>query len=306
MTRNGTGDAESDGEVADGAGPGPSSEDGLTIGELARATGLTPATLRAWEARHGFPVPQRRSSGHRRYDRSEVARVTSVLRRRDAGVRLDSAIAEVLAVRRQLPVSLFAEMRRTHPQLAPQRLSKATLLALTWAMEDECCARAQRPMLFAAFQHERFYQRAQDRWRDLTRTAARTVVFAAFDEEGEEQGGVSRGPASLVHLPAEAPMRREWSLVCDAPDHPAALAAWELPGQGGIRDRDRVFESVWTMEPPGVRDAARACVGLVQDLAPEMADGFDSLDANPGEASADLRAAQSVFSRMVAYLDHGR
>ena len=31
----------------------------LTIGDLADRTGVPPATLRSWEARHGFPVPVR-------------------------------------------------------------------------------------------------------------------------------------------------------------------------------------------------------------------------------------------------------
>ena len=100
-------------------------------------------------------------------------------------------------------------------------------------------------------------------------------------------------------------MRREWSLVCDAPDHPAALAAWELPGQSGTPDRDRVFESLWTLEPPGVRDAARACAGLVEQLAPDQAVGFEGLDDTPARASDDLRAAASMFSRLVAYVDRG-
>jgi DICT domain-containing protein len=273
----------------------------LTIGDLARRTGLNPATLRAWESRHGFPRPQRLSSGHRRYDERDVLLVSQVLRRRDAGVRLEVAVAEAAAVRRTPPLSVFAEMRGRQPHLAPQRLRKSTLLALTWAMEDECCARAQRPTLFAAFQLERHYRQAQSRWDELTRTARQAVVFAAFDT------GTSTSPrgATLVHLPEETPMRREWSLVCDAADHPAALAAWELPGQDGVADRDRVFESLWTLEPPAVRDAARACARMAEQLAPEQARSFEHLDGTPTAASPDLLGAERLFSRLVAYVDGG-
>jgi len=294
-------------------GPAQAPSTGLTIGDLARRTGLSPATLRAWETRHGFPRPERLASGHRRYDEHDVALVRQVLRRKDAGVRLESAIAEAAALRRTPTASVFAELRRRQPHLQPQSLRKSTLLALTWAMEDECCARAQQPTLFAAFQRERYYRRAQARWDELTRTSRRTVLFADFDGVSEEAGdnGASAGSsersgATLVHLPGEAPMRREWSLICDAPDHPAALAAWELPGQSHIRDRDRVFESVWTLEPQGVRDAARACVSLVEHLAPDLAGSFGDLDSTPADASDDLRAASSLFSRLVAYVDRGR
>jgi DNA-binding transcriptional MerR regulator len=75
----------------------PAIAQGLTISDLARRTGLTPATLRAWETRHGFPVPSRRASGHRRYDERDVALVRDVLRRREAGVRLEVAIADASA-----------------------------------------------------------------------------------------------------------------------------------------------------------------------------------------------------------------
>lgn len=47
----------------------------LSIGALSRATGIPVQTLRTWEARYGFPVPQRKSSGHRVYSAALVARL---------------------------------------------------------------------------------------------------------------------------------------------------------------------------------------------------------------------------------------
>jgi MerR family transcriptional regulator, light-induced transcriptional regulator len=281
----------------------PRSAQGLTIGDLARRSGLTPATLRAWETRHGFPRPQRLPSGHRRYDEQDLALVRQVLRRKAAGVRLESAIAEAAAARRTPMTSVFAELRRGYPQIDVQPLRKSTLLALTWAMEDECCARAQQPSLFAAFQHERFFGQAEARWADLARTARSTVVFADFATDGSHR---STSGAACVHLPREAPMRREWSLVCDAPDHRAALAAWELPGQSQTRDADRMFECLWTLEPAAVRDASRACAALVADLAPHLAEGLDDLDTLPSEPSDDLRSATTMFTRLLGYVDKYR
>lgn len=278
----------------------------LTIGDLAARTGLTPATIRAWESRHGFPRPRRLDSGHRRYDERDVALLRQVLRRKAAGVRLESAIEEAAAARRTPPVSVYAELRREMPQLAPQVLRKSTLLALTWAMEDECCARAQRPTLFAAFQHERYYKRAKKRWDDLARTAQRTVVFA--DWVADESGGLEgQGSTVLVPLPDSAPMQREWSLVCEAEDYPVALAAWELPGQESVPDPERRFEAVWTLDPVGVRQAALACIGLVEQLAPEHALALADLTSRPAAAASDdLRAATTMFARLVSYVDQVR
>jgi DICT domain-containing protein len=283
----------------------PAVAQALSISDLARRTGLTPATLRAWEARHGFPVPTRRASGHRRYAERDVNLVQQVLRRRDAGVRLEAAIADAAASRAVLTTptsSVFAELRRGHRHLVAQPLRKSTLMALTFAMEDEGCARAQQPTLFAAFQRESFYRKAEPRWRELARTARSAVVFADF-------GGaldVSTVPGvHAVHLPEETPMLREWSLVCDAPDHQVALAAWELPGQVGVPDRDRVFESVWTLEPRAVRDAARTCAALTDVLAPGSGHDWGHLEASAPEPSGDLRAATSLFERLLRYVDRG-
>ena len=279
---------------------------GLSIGDLAQRTGVSPATLRAWETRHGFPRPHRLDSGHRRYDEGEVALVRQVLRRRDSGVRLDTAVAEALATapaaRRTPAVSVFAELRRRHPGLPTRPLRKSTLLALTWAIEDECCARAQHPLLFGAFQHERFFDSSRRRWADLARTARATVVFARFAGDPEPPEGVT-----FVPLPDGTPMRREWSLVCDAPDHPAVLSAWELPGQEDVPDRERVFETVWTLDPVPVRAAATICMEVAGKLAPGVRVAPDLDDAPaPVPASDDLAAATSMFARLVAYVDRVR
>ncbi len=50
----------------------------LTIGAVARATGLSPDTLRVWQRRYGFPVPQRKASGHRLYSSGDVRRLRRI------------------------------------------------------------------------------------------------------------------------------------------------------------------------------------------------------------------------------------
>jgi DICT domain-containing protein len=221
-------------------------------------------------------------------------------------VRLDVAIADAAASRsalRSSTTSVFAELRGSYPHLAPQRLRKQTLLALTWAIEDECCARAQRPRLFGAFQREEFYRRARQRWRELARTAELTVVLADF---GAKSSSRTEPPGvEAVHLPEEAPMRREWALVCDAADHAAALAAWEIPGQADVPDKDRAFEAVWTLDPREVRDAARVCARLVDVIEPDHRHDWSALEEVPGTAPADLRGATTLFQRMTEYLDRG-
>ncbi len=274
----------------------------LTIGELARRTGLNAPTLRMWEERHGFPVPQRLPSGHRRYDARNVDLVAQVLRRRDAGVRLETAIAEVSSAAREPTASVFAELRRSQPQLQPQRLRKSTLISLSRALEDEACARAQRPWLFGAFQRERYYRRSESRWTDLARTARGTWVMAELAAETASAHGTDGGPV-LVGLPASAAMTREWSVVCLAADLPAALSAWELPGQHGVAERDRIFEAVWTVAPGPVRDAARCCARLVAELGPDTTAVLEDAGHPVSAGSGDLAQAVTLFNRVLAYVD---
>ena len=288
--------------TAAGTATGAAAGAGLTVGELARRTGLNAPTLRMWEVRYGFPVPQRLPSGHRRYDDRTVDLVTQVLRRRDGGVRLETAIGEVSAVAREPTPSVFAELRRSQPDLQPQRLRKATLIALSRALEDECCARAQRPWLFGAFQQERYYRRSESRWTDLSRTARGTWVMAElpFAQAAEERSG--EGPV-LVGLPPSAEMTREWSVVCLAADLPAALSAWELPGQDGVAEGDRLFESVWTVAPGPVRDAARCCARVVADLGPDTSAVLQDADRPVSAGSGDLGQAVTLFNRVLSYVD---
>jgi methanogenic corrinoid protein MtbC1 len=50
----------------------------LSIGALSRATGVPVETLRTWENRYGFPVPERRPSGHRVYALATVPRLQRI------------------------------------------------------------------------------------------------------------------------------------------------------------------------------------------------------------------------------------
>ena len=51
--------------------------EGFSIGVLAARTGLTPAVLRTWENRFGFPSGERSTTGHRRFTDADVERVNA-------------------------------------------------------------------------------------------------------------------------------------------------------------------------------------------------------------------------------------
>jgi DICT domain-containing protein len=276
----------------------------LSIGDLSDRTGLKPATLRMWESRHGFPRAERRESGHRRYSESDVELVRQVIRRRESGARLELAIAEAALIQAAIEgppgaPSVYAALRSRHPALQPQRLRKSTLIALSWAIEDECCARAERPIIFGSFQRERYFRSAEERWTELARISRSTMAFSEFPDAAKPDGRTR-----LVRLPEDAPMRREWAVICDARDYPAMLTAWELPAQSTVPDRHRLFEAIWTVEPAAVRNAARACAQVALQLGiADAAPLLYELAENPPAPPIELLNATALLNRVVAYVD---
>lgn len=67
----------------------------MSIGEVARRTGVTVPTLRAWERRYGLLVPVRTAGGHRRYREEDVRRVLAVLELTGQGWAVGAAARQV-------------------------------------------------------------------------------------------------------------------------------------------------------------------------------------------------------------------
>lgn len=267
---------------------------GLPISVVAARTGVSVPVLRAWERRFGFPEPARLASGHRRYPEAEVERIRQVVTERDRGRSLESAIAQVRASARPGPAeaaSIFSGLHRARPDLEVHALSRRAMLALSRAIEDEALARADHPHLVAAFQREPVYRQARDRWDRLAVSAASTIVFADFAESRRSSTG-----AIEVALPEGDPGRREWAVVCDAPDSAAVLAGWERP--------EGPFEALWTVDPDAVRLATQIARRIARQLAPDVVgDDLGGAPAAALDAPAALRRATAITNRAVAYLD---
>ena len=233
----------------------------MSIGAVAERTGVSISTLRAWEVRHGFPTPRRPGGTHRRYDDADVDAIRRVVEARRAGWSLEAAIAQVGAGRR--PDSIYAAVHQQWPSLASRVVNRRTMLAISRAIEDECCARAADPLLIAAFQTETAYAAARARWRELARTASATVVLAAFPRSTRRRDG----PAEVA-IGARSPLLREWAVVCVAPRASACLIGWEHPDRR--RRRRRAFEAVWSVDAAVVQTAARAALLVAADHAPRL------------------------------------
>jgi DICT domain-containing protein/predicted DNA-binding transcriptional regulator AlpA len=271
----------------------------LTIREISARTGVTEGTLRMWEMRYSFPTPRRLASGHRRYSERELDQVRAVTRARAQGLSLPTAIEHARRLGDQLQPSVYSALREGFPYLQSHLLPQPALVALSHAIEDESCVRAERPIMFGCFQHERFYRRAEQRWRELARTAERAIALADFSRSRRPKSGPTE-----IAIDESAPLMREWVVVCDAPGFAVCLVAWERPRAERQR---RVFESIWTIEPPVVRAAARACCELAARSAPRYVEDLrERLEAPASSGGQELRAAVDLTTRMVLYASEGR
>jgi DICT domain-containing protein len=270
---------------------------GFSIGELARRTGVPAGTLRSWERRYGVPHPGRAVSGHRRYSAADVELVLDTVRHRSSGLPMPMAVERARSQQATVPHSVYAGLRHRHPALRVQSLTKPAVVALCRAIEDECCMRAEQPVLFAGFQQERHFRASEKRWTDLSRTARTAVVVARFERTAD-----SARPVRL-RLPETSALDREWILVCDAPDHPGCVVGWERPGQAAMPDPARRFETLWSVDPQVVRDAARLFASAAEQLHPGVcADVLPLLEQTPPPPSPQTLNASAVLDRMLEYV----
>ena len=92
--------------------------------------------------------------------------------------------------------------------------------------------------------------------------------------------------------------------MCDSRDYPACVTGWEFPGQPQAADASLRFEVIWSVDPQVVRDAAVICAQLARSARPGLGPLLDSLPSEPpAPASADLRRAAGLLTRMTSYLE---
>jgi MerR family transcriptional regulator, light-induced transcriptional regulator len=275
---------------------------GLAIKDVAERTGIAPGTIRMWEQRYGFPVPERTSSGYRVYSEDDVEALRRVLAYRERGLSVPAAVdrarASGLATDRP---SLYGVLAAGEAPLASQVLRKRTLIAVSKAIEDETISRAAAPVVVAAFQDERNYRAVEHRYRAMARTADAVLVFAAFGAPG----GGGDAPVEIPLGPDDG-LGNEWAVVVDAPGFAATLVAWEQPRATPVPDLERTFETTWTLDARVARRGVQVAATLARRADAALGERMDALLAErPLALEQPAPALTAVTNRIVGYLDAG-
>ena len=275
---------------------------GLAIKDVAARTGIAAGTIRMWEQRFGFPVPERTSAGYRVYSEDDVDALRRVLAYRERGLSVPAAVDRArssdLATDRP---SLYGVLASGDSPLPAQVLSKRTLIAVSRAIEDETIARAASPLVIAAFQSERNYRAVEHRYKAMARTADAVLVFADF----KAQGGGGDAPVEVPLEPGDG-LGNEWAVVVDAPGYAACLLGWEQPQPQPVAELERRFEAIWTLDPRVVRRAAQVAVTLARRADADLGERIEGLLAErPLAMEQPAPGLTAVTNRIVGYLDAG-
>ncbi|MCQ4310380.1 MerR family transcriptional regulator [Pseudomonas stutzeri] len=133
----------------------PAAEGWVPIREVARLTGVNPATLRAWERRYGLIVPRRTAKGHRLYDDSLIERIQNIVGWLNRGVAV-SQVKQLLETRQPIGVtehsqwgSLQDEMLRAISQLAERKLDESFNRALALYPPRTLCKHLLLPLMMS-------------------------------------------------------------------------------------------------------------------------------------------------------------
>lgn len=174
--------------------------------------------------------------------------------------------------------SILGDLLTAVPQLRPQIYFKASLTALSHAMEDQVLAStSDQPLLIASFQRERFYRQEAHRYKRIARRTNQVYVLAAPETDFTNASEYYE----TIAFDAAEPLSQEWHLVVIGQNYSTCLICRERPSIVQIKpsphlpavdmDPTRQFEGIWTSERQISCIAAELLLQRVLHYRPELA-----------------------------------
>ncbi|AFZ25270.1 putative sensor protein/domain protein [Cylindrospermum stagnale PCC 7417] len=223
-----------------------------------------------------------------------------------------------------ISTSVLSDLLKSLPYLRPQLYFKASLTALSHAMEDQVLAATLvQPLVIASFQRERFYRQEAHRYQRLSQRSNQIYVLSApetdFTNSSEYYEKVAFEP--------EDGLSQEWHLVVIADNYATCLVCREslgsiaknkqLPEISPSLDTDtgRRFEGIWTSERGVSLKAAQLLLDRIVVYRPVLAEkieearqrfGIGEPRSNSGGAALNEYACDidtdPFVQRLVTYL----
>ncbi|WP_413200259.1 DICT sensory domain-containing protein [Nostoc piscinale] len=179
-----------------------------------------------------------------------------------------------------ISTSVLSDLLQSIPYLRPQLYFKASLTALSHAMEDQVLAATlDRPLVIASFQRERFYRQEAHRYQRLAQRSNQIYVLAAPETDFANS---SEYYEKVAFEPDDA-LTQEWHLVVVADNYATCLVCRESLGSitknqqvpefstGLDIDTARRFEGIWTSERGVSLKAAQLLLDRILIYRPDLA-----------------------------------
>ncbi|MEL6882693.1 MAG: DICT sensory domain-containing protein, partial [Cyanobacteria bacterium J06607_10] len=223
------------------------------------------------------------------------------------------------------PTSIVEELFDALPALRTQMYFKASLTALSHAMEDQVLAGSERqPLIIASFQQERFYRQEAHRYVRIGQLSDQVYVLSAaatqFNEEINQPKGYEK-----IDFDEDDALTEEWHLVVIGDDYTAALICREhkpvkvTPGRivteptqvqaASHLDQTRRFEGIWTFDRQVSLRAASLLLARIEDYRADLAGKIAQARERfiPDQLSSDLEVEKDPFAqRLITYLQAGQ
>jgi DICT domain-containing protein/signal transduction histidine kinase len=195
---------------------------------------------------------------------------------------------------------------------------KASLIALSHAMEDQVLAETDQPLVIASFQRERFYRQEAHRYQRIGQRTPHTYVLASPDTEFANRSGIYE----TVAFTPEDGLALEWHLVVLGREYAGCLICRERLHHpentplASVIDNNRRFEGIWTSERLIAQKAAEILLKRILIYRPELAEKVNhalshylgALQSQPA-LKLDLitpNTADPFVQRLVTYLQAGQ
>jgi DICT domain-containing protein/GAF domain-containing protein len=205
--------------------------------------------------------------------------------------------------------SLLQDLLQSFPHLRAQIYFKASLTALSHAIEDLVLAGSEQPLVIANFQQERFYRQETGRYQRIAQRTDRVYVLAA----PETDFASAPAPYATIGLEPTDDLAQEWHLAIVGDNYSACLICREYAAPVDAIDLDsaRQFRGFWTFDPDVSRQAALLLLQRIVRYRPDLTEQIDrdrqryqlnsrrSILATPGTKTMD---AQLFIDRLVTYL----
>lgn len=208
-------------------------------------------------------------------------------------------------------LSIVDQLFEAVPNGRSQLYFKASLTALSHAMEDQVLAGSAAPLVIASFQQERYYRQEANRYRRIAEKSDQVYVFSAPETEFKN----ASGDYETIAFPPEDALSEEWHLIVLSENFASCLVCREKASPPGkvdnfIADNARRFEGLWTEDRLITEKVADILLDRVLLYRPELKDKTEAakafyFEAPPAKILVDHEphsTADPFVQRLVNYL----